>query len=122
MSKKSIKIISTMLTVALIVMSFATTSFAANSSIGGVDVAPNTNVSGMGNITQTGNKILGLIQTIGVLFAVGILMVLGIKYMMGSAEEKASYKKTMLPYVIGAVLLFAASTLANVVYQFATGI
>lgn len=121
MSKKSIKIISTMLTIALIVMSFATTSFAAN-SIGGVDVEPNTNVSGMGNITQTGNKILGLIQTIGVLFAVGILMVLGIKYMMGSAEEKASYKKTMLPYVIGAVLLFAASTLANVVYQFATGI
>ena len=42
--------------------------------------------------------------------------------MMGSAEEKAEYKKSMLPYLIGALILFAASTIANVVYQFATGL
>ena len=51
--------------------------------------------------------------------AVGILMVLGIKYMMGSAEEKAEYKKTMIPYLIGAVLLFAAVNLATYIYGIA---
>lgn len=64
-----------------------------------------------------GNNILGIIQTVGILLSVGCLMVLGIKYMMGSAEEKAEYKKTFIPYIIGAVLLFAASALAKVVYN-----
>ena len=42
--------------------------------------------------------------------------------MMGSAEEKAEYKKTMIPYVVGAILLFAATTIANAVYNFANGL
>ena len=42
--------------------------------------------------------------------------------MMGSAEEKAEYKKTMMPYIIGAALIFAASALAQVVFKFFTGI
>ena len=42
--------------------------------------------------------------------------------MMGSAEEKAEYKKTLLPYVIGAVLIFAASTIAGVVFNFASSL
>ena len=56
-----------------------------------------------------GQKIIGAIQAIGSLVSVGILVVLGIKYMMGSAEEKAEYKKTMIPYLIGAVMVFMAS-------------
>jgi hypothetical protein len=42
--------------------------------------------------------------------------------MMGSAEEKADYKKSMIPYLVGAVLVFAASTIAGVVYDMATAI
>ena len=42
--------------------------------------------------------------------------------MMGSAEEKAEYKKTMMPYIVGAALIFAASALAQVIYQFFTGV
>ena len=64
-----------------------------------------------------GNKILGLIQVIGTFVAVGILMILGIKYMMGSAEEKASYKKSMVPYIVGAVLLFAAVNIVSMIYD-----
>ena len=46
-------------------------------------------------------------------------MVLGIKYMVGSAEEKASYKKTMMPYIVGAILLFGATTVATAIFEFA---
>ena len=75
------------------------------------------------SVVQTfGQNIMGVIQVLGVVIAVVVLMVLGIKYMMGSAEEKAEYKKTMIPYLVGAILIFAASTIANVVYQFAIGL
>mgnify|MGYP004611971813 CR=1 FL=1 len=67
-----------------------------------------------------GEKIIGGIQAIGSLIAVGILVVLGIKYMLGSAEEKAEYKKTMIPYIVGAILVFSASNIAGFVYKFAT--
>lgn len=44
-------------------------------------------------------------------------MILGIKYMMGSIEERASYKKSMLPYFIGAILLFGAVNITAVLYD-----
>ena len=46
-------------------------------------------------------------------------MILGIKYMIGSVEEKAEYKKTMMPYIIGTTILFAASTIVSIIYNVA---
>mgnify|MGYP000776194846 len=37
--------------------------------------------------------------------------------MLGSTEEKAEYKKSMLPYVIGAVFVFASSAIAGAIYN-----
>ena len=37
-------------------------------------------------------------------------------------EEKAEYKKTMIPYIIGAVLIFAASNVAGMIYDWASTI
>ncbi len=69
---------------------------------------------------EVGNLVLGIIKNIGTFIAVGVLMVLGIKYMLGSIEERASYKKSMLPYFIGAILLFGAVNItAYVVETFA---
>ena len=75
-------------------------------------------VSGLGDDTEEiGNNILGIIQAVGTLIAVGTLMLIGLKYLVGSVEEKANYKKTMLPYIIGAVLLFSAVNVTTLVYQ-----
>lgn len=63
-------------------------------------------------IRDVGNQIIGIIQAIGTVVAVVVLMILGIKYMLGSVDEKAEYKKSMLPYVIGAASLLAASTIS----------
>ena len=68
-------------------------------------------------MTDLGGKIIGAIQIIGIIIAIVVLLVLGIKYMVGSAEEKAEYKKTMMPYVVGALLIFAASTIVNLLYS-----
>ena len=68
-----------------------------------------------GSVTTIGNQLIGVITTIGVVVAVVVLLVLGIKYMMGSASEKAEYKKTMIPYLVGAILIFGASAITKVV-------
>ena len=70
-----------------------------------------------GNGDTIVSKILGFVQWIGSALAVIMLVVIGIKYMVGSAEEKAEYKKTLVPYVVGAILIFAASNIAGWVYN-----
>ena len=42
--------------------------------------------------------------------------------MIGSASEKAEYKKTMIPYIVGAVLIFAGTSLVKVIYSLASSV
>lgn len=67
-------------------------------------------------------NILGYINVIGVVISVIVLVIIGIKYLLGSIEEKAEYKKTMTGYVIGALMLFSITTVANILYQIGTSI
>ena len=70
-----------------------------------------------GKIHEVGNKLVTYISVIGSIVSVIALVALGIKYMLGSVEEKAEYKKTLMPYVIGAVLVFSASSIAGIIYN-----
>ena len=74
------------------------------------------------NLTNMGNSIIAVVRIVGIVVAVVILLVLGIKYMMGSAEEKAEYKKTMIPYIVGAILIFASTAIVGVVYDMASSL
>lgn len=71
------------------------------------------------SVENFGQGIISIISTVGTIISVIALVALGIKYMMGSVEEKAEYKKTLLPYVIGACILFGASTIAGIIYNIA---
>lgn len=115
--KKTVKIINIVLVVAIVMMTLATSVFAITPK----DVNP-TEVDAGSNIVTIGNKIVGLIRTIGTIISVGVLVVLGIKYMTASPEGKADYKSTMIPYVVGAIIVFAATWIATAVYQFATSL
>lgn len=118
MKTKTVKLLTVIATLALIISMSATVVYGLTPT----DLTANANAAGTTQVTSFGQNIMGVVQIAGVVIAVVVLMVLGIKYMMGSAEEKAEYKKTMIPYLVGAILIFAASTIANVVYQFATGL
>lgn len=76
----------------------------------------------MKDITDISGKIIKIIQIIGTILAVVVLMILGIKYMLGSLEEKAQYKKAMIPYLVGAFLIFAGTTIVSIVYNMILGI
>ena len=118
MSKKTMKILTIVATILLIVSIGTSMVYGVTSPL---DIKAQEG-AGVDQVKALGGKLMGVLQTVGVVIAVIILIVLGIKYMMGSAEEKAEYKKTMIPYLVGAILIFAASTIANVVYQFATSL
>ena len=119
--KKVSKIFATILLVVML-MSFASVVFAATS------VDPNTWKNQPGDkiktddITNFSASLINVISIVGSAAAIITLIVLGIKYMMGSAEEKAEYKKTMIPYIVGAVLIFAGTSLVRVIYSLSTSV
>ena len=68
-------------------------------------------------VQSIGNSIATIIRNVGIVAAVIILMILGVKYMIGSAEEKAEYKKTFMPLIIGIVLVVSATTIASFIFS-----
>ena len=71
-------------------------------------------------IVNIANPIVGTLKVVGIAIAVITLAVLGIKYMTGSISEKAEYKKTMIPYLIGVVLVVAITQILGVVIEIIT--
>ena len=67
-------------------------------------------------------KILGVISVVGVLCSVGIAIILGIKYMTSGVEGRAEYKKTLVPYMIGLIMLAMGTTLPNIIYTITNNI
>ena len=116
--KKTVKIMSVLLLVTMLLASVGSVVFAdtASSVLNQMNQAQNQSVNGTNEITTLGGRIVGIV------IAVIIILVIGIKYMIGSAEEKAEYKKTMIPYLVGAILIFAGATIVNVVYNLVTGL
>ena len=118
MNKKVMRIITIVATILCVILisSISLATITANDIDGKA-----SNVSD-DKLKAAGNKVATIIRTVGIVIAVIILMILGIKYMMGSAEEKAEYKKVMMPYLIGAAILFGASALAGTVIDLAEGL
>lgn len=77
------------------------------------------NLKDADSIKDIGNILIGVVQFVGSAVSVLALIVIGIKYMMGSLEEKAQYKQTMKPYVIGAFLIFGVSNLIAIIASIA---
>lgn len=111
--KKTIKITLVLILLLIIFINFYQVSAFGFEDLGGTPVAND-------EAKTVGNRIITLISTAGSIISVIVLVVLGIKYMMGSAEEKAEYKSSLMPYVIGSMIVFAASTIAGIIYQMAS--
>ena len=69
-------------------------------------------------VTEKANTIIDYIGIIGIIVTVVSLIVLGIKYMVGSIEEKADYKKSMIPYLVGVFMFFAVTQILLIIYKF----
>ena len=72
-----------------------------------------SNQGDIGGMTTTVNKVLGAIQTIGYVVAIVMVMYVGIKYLTAGASKKAEVKETLVPILVGAVLIVAATTIVS---------
>jgi hypothetical protein len=81
-----------------------------------------TTSEGDTKLLAIGNDIIGQIQLIGSVVSVIAIIIIGIRYMLGSVEEKAQYKETMTPYLIGAVLVFGITNVLAIVSELAKSI
>ena len=109
------KVFSIVLVAVILLASFSNVALATF-----VNIKP-ANTAASNKVNKLGGNLLGVLQTVGTVAAIVTLIVLGIKYMMGSAEEKAEYKKTLMPYIIGAILVLLASNIVKWVFDAAQG-
>ena len=115
--KKTVRIISTILLTIMLVTSIAGVVFAApdiDKTIGDIDGAKAGDTT---KVTTIGGEIINIIQVVGIVVAIAVVLIIGIKYMTGSVEQKAEYKKVMIPYIIGAVLLVAGTSIVKVIFN-----
>lgn len=118
--KKTMKLISMLLMVVMICFTLTTAVSAvpaANKVEGIVTNIDQAQATGADKVSTIGGQIADIITTVGIVVAVIVILILGIKYMMGSASEKAEYKKTMIPYVVGAMLILGGSAIVKIIFS-----
>ena len=117
--KKTIKIISILFL--LILLIFSTTTYVQAD----IDIKPNEYEYKLEKITaqeggraiEMAGKILRIVRTLGVVAAMVVLSIIGLKYMLASLDEKANYKENMIPYIVGCALLVLCTTLPSIIYS-----
>ena len=78
--------------------------------------------SGADEVTNITNMVIYVIQIIAFAAAVIMLIFVGIKFLTASPEGKAEIKKTAVIYLVGAILLFAATGILQIVRSLANNI
>lgn len=114
--KKTMKVF-TVLLVALILITFATNVFAAAAEIDPSSLKPSYGDSTA--MTNKAGQIMGMIRNVAIIASVIIIMILGVKFMLGSVEEKAEYKKSFMPLIVGIILVVSATTIASFIFNMA---
>ena len=121
--KKKVKICSIIMLIIITLSSFmGTIAYAGQGTIDPSKYNPSSGTQGEipKEFTNIVNAIITVIQTIGIILSVIVIALLGIKYMTGSVEERADYKKTLIPFLIGTVLLTTVSTVVRIIYNLTT--
>ena len=72
------------------------------------------------DVTNIAGTIISIIQTVGIVLAVVVIVILGIKYITGYVQEKANFKATMIPYLVGVALLVITPTIVRIIYELTT--
>ena len=117
MNNKNMKIIMSLLLL-ITIISLCTISLCVDP--GGFKGEVDTSQGAGQAVSSLSNQIIGIIQIIGTAIAVVMLIWLAIKYISAAPSEKADIKKSATIYVVGAVLLFGAVGVLQIIRNFVT--
>lgn len=126
--KKVLKISLTLLLLSCILLiSFQTCSHASvySSEMQGLIKESENFTDATNSVDKVNNLIATIITSIriaGVAVAVVILLVLAMKYMTAAPGDKADIKKSLINYVIGAVIFFGVIGILEIISKFSAAI
>ena len=120
MNKKIMKKIICIFIFIILMLSFSQVVFA--------DWTPKIDELTSGDVKKAGNmaidvfgSIINIIQLFGMGIAVLILVFIGIQYVAAAPSQKAEIKNKTINFIIGAVLIFSASAILQLVKIFIDG-
>ena len=120
MIKKVMKIVAVLLAVAVVA------SLAVSVSATDIDLNQFNGMTDPSGASTSVTKIIGalinIIQIIGSGVAIIMLIVLAIKYISAAPGDKADIKKHAVVYVVGAIVLFAATGILQIIKNFSTNV
>lgn len=93
---------------------FGTISFAAD-KINTGDYKTQLQYDEASYLFGLGGNVLKLLRNIAAVVSVVTLSIIGVRYMVGSVEQKAEYKQTMMPVVIGCILIGGLSAILTLI-------
>lgn len=122
--KNITKIITIILLVTMLLTSFVTISQATSQSgasagtINPEDFKPgDLTASDTAVAFRQGGTIVKAVIYVGMVISIVMFMALGMKYMMGSIEERAEYKKTLMPMLIGTLMIFSSGLIVSIIWN-----
>lgn len=120
--KKSLKIIVLFVVVLVLTIVLSNVAFAAWNPGKAIKDAENWNSTG--NVVNSTKTIMGtainVIRIVGTGIAIIMITYIAIKYMSAAPNEKADFKKSATGFIVGAVVLFAATNILTMIADFAT--
>ena len=81
-----------------------------------IEEAGKTGNAAATELTGIAGKVVNLIQIASAVLAVVLIAVFGFKFILGSANEKADYQKSFIPLIVGVVVVFAATSIAKLLF------
>ena len=78
--------------------------------------------TGTSGLIPLGNTIIGVLQVVATIVAIAVLLFVGIKFLLASPSEKANIKGMLIPYLIGAIIIFATVPILEIIKGFTAGI
>lgn len=109
--KKLIKVIF------ILIMMMSTTTVCFGSSAIDPETFEPTYYTDLSETENLGEIILGYITNIAAVSSVVIIAFLGLKFMVGSVEQRAEYKKSFIPLIVGIFLVLGTSTIMNILWN-----
>ena len=122
MTKKVMKMIAIML-IALMLVAACSQIVLATDSTSLTQFDGKNDKSGASSSAQNIiGALISIVQVIGVGVAIIMLIVLAIKYISAAPGDKEEIKKHAVVYVVGAIVLFAATGILQIIKSFSSNI
>ncbi|MBR2290106.1 MAG: hypothetical protein IJ867_05890 [Clostridia bacterium] len=113
-----LKIVVAVLIAITLLVAFSQNSFALHQDIGNRFVGTGDQSNATNEVAGLTGRVINITQVIAAGFAIIMLVVLGIRWMYAAPSGKAQIAKSSRYYILGAILIFAAVGLLQIVKTF----